>query len=100
MVKAEKMARLAKAMGEPVEGLPLREASSRAIDGIRHLIRSVGLPACLNDLKITDTGKIARWAVEAHKEQRLLSRSPRILSVEDIQKIYENAFSEGSIGCT
>jgi alcohol dehydrogenase class IV len=46
----------------------------------------------LKDLKITDTGKIPRWAVEAHKEQRLLSRSPRTLSVEDIEKIYENAF--------
>jgi alcohol dehydrogenase class IV len=52
----------------------------------------VGFPASLKDLKITDTGKIPRWAVEAHKEQRLLSRSTRTLSVEDIQKIYEEAF--------
>lgn len=90
--KQEKMVRLARAMGEPVEGLPPREASARALDAIRHLIQSVGLPASLKDLKITDPGKIPRWAVEAHKEQRLLSRSPRNLSVEDIQKIYENAF--------
>ena len=92
MAKQEKMVRLARAMGEPVEGLPPREASARALDGIRHLIQSVGLPASLRDLKITDRSKIPRWAVEAHKEQRLLSRSPRILSVEDIEKIYENAF--------
>ena len=90
--KQEKMVRLARAMGEPVEGLPPREASARALDAIRHLIQSVGLPASLKDLKITDRGKIPRWAVEAHKEQRLLSRSPRNLSVEDIEKIYENAF--------
>lgn len=90
--KQEKMVRLGRAMGEPVEGLPPREASARALDAIRHLIQSVGLPASLKDLKITDTGKIQRWAVEAHKEQRLLSRSPRNLSVEDIEKIYENAF--------
>lgn len=92
MAKREKMVRLAKAMGEPVDGLPPREASARALDAIRHLIQSVGLPASLRDLNITDTTKIPRWAVEAHKEQRLLSRSPRNLSVEDIQKIYENAF--------
>jgi alcohol dehydrogenase class IV len=79
-------------MGEPAEGLPPREASARALDAIRHVIQGVGLPASLKDLKITDTGKIPRWAVEAHKEQRLLSRSPRNLSVEDIQKIYEKAF--------
>jgi alcohol dehydrogenase class IV len=90
--KQEKMVRLGRAMGEPVDGLPPREASARALDAIRHLIRSVGLPASLKDLKITDTGKIPRWAAEAHKEQRLLSRSPRILSVEDIEKIYQNAF--------
>ena len=90
--KQEKMVRLARAMGEPVDGLPPREASARALDAIRHLIQSVGLPASLRDLKITDTGKIPRWAVEAHQEQRLLSRSPRNLSVEDIQKIYEKAF--------
>lgn len=92
MAKREKMVRLAKAMGEPVEGLPPREASARALDAIRHLIQSVGLPVSLRDLNITDKTKIPRWAVEAHKEQRLLSRSPRNLSVEDIQKIYENAF--------
>jgi alcohol dehydrogenase len=90
--KQEKMVRLGRAMGEPVEGLPPREASGRALDAIRHLIQSVGLPASLKDLKITDRGKIPRWAVEAHKEQRLLSRSPRNLSVEDIERIYENAF--------
>jgi len=90
--KQEKMVRLARAMGEPVDGLPPREASARALDAVRHLIQSVGLPASLRDLKITDTGKIPRWAVEAHQEQRLLSRSPRNLSVEDIQKIYEKAF--------
>ncbi|HUL31816.1 MAG TPA: iron-containing alcohol dehydrogenase [Thermodesulfobacteriota bacterium] len=90
--KQEKMVRLGRAMGEPVEGLPPREASARALDAIRHLIQSVGLPATLRELKITDKGKIPRWAVEAHKEQRLLSRSPRNLSVEDIQRIYEKAF--------
>jgi alcohol dehydrogenase len=92
MARREKMVRLAKAMGEPVDGLPPREASARALDAIRHLIQSVGLPVSLRDLNITDKTKIPRWAVEAHKEQRLLSRSPRVLSVEDIQKIYENAF--------
>ncbi|RPJ04636.1 MAG: iron-containing alcohol dehydrogenase [Deltaproteobacteria bacterium] len=92
IAKQEKMVRLAQAMGEPVGGLSPREASARALDAIRYLIQSVGLPVCLKDLGITDRTKIARWAVEAHKEQRLLSRSPRKLSVEDIQKIYENAF--------
>jgi alcohol dehydrogenase len=91
MAKQEKMVLLAKAMGEPMDGLSAREAASRALDAIRHLLQSVDLPVSLRDLDITDKTKIPKWAVEAHKEQRLLSRSPRVLSVKDIEKIYERA---------
>jgi alcohol dehydrogenase len=92
MAKEEKMVRLAEAMGEPVQGLAPREAARRALEAIRHLLKSVDLPVSLGDLNIRDKSKIGYWAVEAHKEQRLLSRSPRILSVKDIEKIYERAF--------
>lgn len=92
MAKQEKMLLLARAMGEPVDGQPPREGAQRALEAIRYLLQSVSLPICLKDLNISDKGKIPRWAVEAHKEQRLLSRSPRILSVADIEKIYERAF--------
>jgi alcohol dehydrogenase len=92
MAKEEKMVRLAEAMGEPVQGLAPREAARKALEAIRHLLKSVDLPTSLGDLNIKDKSKIGYWAVEAHKEQRLLSRSPRILSVKDIEKIYERAF--------
>ncbi len=92
MAKEEKFVRLAEAMGEPVQGLAPREAARKALDAIRHLLRSVDLPVSLGDLNIKDKSKIGYWAVEAHKEQRLLSRSPRTLSVKDIEKIYERAF--------
>jgi len=92
MAKEEKMVRLAEAMGEPVQGMAPREAARKALEAIRHLLKSVDLPVSLGDLNIKDKSKIEYWAVEAHKEQRLLSRSPRILSVKDIEKIYERAF--------
>jgi alcohol dehydrogenase class IV len=92
MAKQEKMVLLARAMGEPVDGLSPREAASRALEAIRYLLRSVDLPVSLRELDITDKTRIPRWAAEAHKEQRLLSRSPRVLSVKDIEKIYEKAF--------
>jgi len=92
MAKEDKMVRLAEAMGEPVQGLAPREAARKALEAIRHLLKSVDLPVSLGDLNIQDKSKIGYWAVEAHKEQRLLSRSPRILSVKDIEKIYERAF--------
>ena len=93
VAKAEKMAALSRAMGEPIDGLAPREVVERVLEAIHFLIKSVDLPASLTDLGISrETTDVHQWAVEAHKEQRLLSRSPRILSVEDIELIYENAF--------
>jgi alcohol dehydrogenase class IV len=93
VAKAEKMAALACAMGEPIDGLAPREVTERVLDSLHYLIKSVNLPASLTDLGISrEKTDIHQWAVEAHKEQRLLTRSPRILSVEDIELIYNNAF--------
>ena len=93
VAKVEKMAALARAMGEPVDGLAPREVVDRVLEAIHFLIKSVNLPASLTDLGISrETTDIHQWAVEAHKEQRLLTRSPRVLTVEDIELIYENAF--------
>ncbi len=93
VAKAEKMAALAVAMGENIDGLAPREVVDQVLDAIHYLIKSVDLPASLTDLGISkEKTNIHQWAVEAHKEQRLLTRSPRVLSVEDIELIYQNAF--------
>jgi len=93
VAKAEKMAALARAMGEDIDGLPPREVVEQLLDAIHYLIKSVELPASLTDLGISkEKTNIRQWAIEAHKEQRLLTRSPRILSVEDIEVIYNKAF--------
>lgn len=92
MARQDKMVMLAEAMGESVEGLSPREAALLAPEAIRHLVKSVNLPGSLRDLGVTDKSNLQYWAEEAHKEQRLLSRSPRVLSVEDIKEIYEMAF--------
>ena len=60
--------------------------------GFCHLVKSVRLPGTLRDLGVKDKSNLQYWAEEAHKEQRLLGRSPRVLSVEDIKEIYEMAF--------
>lgn len=92
VARQEKMAKLSKAMGENTEGLSEREAAGLAPEAVRQLLKSVGLPTCLRELDVKDKSNFPTWAVEAHKEQRLLSRSPRVLTVEDIETIYEMAF--------
>jgi alcohol dehydrogenase class IV len=95
VAREEKMALLAEAMGEPIEGLAPREVVPQALAALRHLINSVNLPASLGELGIDrEKTDIRQWAIDAHKEQRLLSRSPRVLSVEDIETIYANAFGQ------
>jgi alcohol dehydrogenase class IV len=75
-----------------------REGADRALAAVRHLMKSVDLPVCLEEAGITDRSRIPTWAVEAHEEQRLLSRSARILSVKDIERIYERAFTDWGQG--
>ena len=92
VAKQEKMAKLAAAMGENTSGLSQRDAAHLVPDAIRHMLKSIGLPSNLRELDIKDKSRFPTWAVEAHKEQRLLGRCPRVLSVEDIETIYEMAF--------
>jgi alcohol dehydrogenase len=96
--KQERLVEIAEAMGEPVAGLAQREGAERALVAIRHLMKSVDLPVCLEEAGITDRSRIPTWAAEAHKEQRLLARSARVLSVPDIARIYEKAFTDWGAG--
>ena len=92
VARQDKMVRLAQAMGENVEGLSAREAAMLTPQAIRDLVASVRLPNSLTELGVKDRSHLQYWAEEAYKEQRLLSRSPITLSVEDIKEIYEKAF--------
>jgi len=93
VAKAPKFAAMAEAMGENICGVSDREAADKAIEAIRALLKSLDLPGSLKDLgAVQEESRVKRWAVDAHKEQRLLSRCARQLTVEDIIKIINNAF--------
>jgi alcohol dehydrogenase class IV len=92
VAKQDKFADIAAAMGEVTEGLSEREAAQLGLEAIDHLMKKVNLPTTLTDMDITDKSKVDRWAEEAFMEKRLLGRAARQLSVEDIKKIYLNAF--------
>lgn len=92
VAKQDRFARLAAAMGEAIEGLSEREAAIKGLEAVNTLMKKVNLPTTLTEMNITDKSKAQRWAEEAYQEKRLLGRSPRKLSVEDIKTIYLNAF--------
>jgi len=86
-----RMAKVAEAMGEPVEGLSVRAAAQRAIDGIKLLLVDVGLPTSLEEVGV---GKDAISSLSAQAIQdTFLRTNPRTLDREDIEAIYEDAVS-------
>ncbi|MGM7719825.1 iron-containing alcohol dehydrogenase [Metabacillus sp. Hm71] len=87
----EKFAEVAKAMGENVDGLSLREAAERAVQALAKLSEDVGIPASLKDVGVTPSD-IPGLAEEASKVDRLLNNNPRWLTVKEIQNIYEEAY--------
>ena len=87
----EKFTEVAKAMGENVEGLSLREAADRAVQALAQLSEDVGIPASLKDVGVTPSD-ITALAEEASKVDRLLNNNPRWLTIKEIQKIYEDAY--------
>ncbi|MGG0453877.1 iron-containing alcohol dehydrogenase [Priestia megaterium] len=87
----EKFAEVAKAMGENVEGLSLREAADRAVQALAQLSKDVGIPSSLKEVGVT-ASDISALAEEASKIDRLLNNNPRWLTVKEIKKIYEEAY--------
>jgi alcohol dehydrogenase class IV len=87
----ERFVDIAVAMGENVEGLCDRDAALKAIKAMGDLAEDICVPTRLRDVDIPKEA-IPKMAEDAAKQQRLLSQNPRKLSVDDIRKIYENAW--------
>jgi alcohol dehydrogenase class IV len=90
MAATEKFARIAVALGEPIQGLSEREAARRAARAVHQLITDVGLPHVLADVKISED-RIPALAEESFGNQRLLKNNPRPARVQDLARILESA---------
>ncbi|WP_126426949.1 iron-containing alcohol dehydrogenase [Brevibacillus marinus] len=88
-----KFAEIAKAMGERVEGMSVREAAERAIVAMGTLARDLGIPTSLKDVGVT-SADLPAMAQEASQIDRLLNNNPRWLTVKEIEQIYRDALGE------
>jgi alcohol dehydrogenase class IV len=86
----EKFSRVAKALGENIEGLSLRDAADVAVRAMAKLSRDVGIPSTLSEVGVTEND-IPALAEEASKIDRLLNNNPRWLTVKEIGAIYHEA---------
>lgn len=87
----EKFVDIAEAMGEMVEGLPLREAAYLAVEAVNALVEDCGIQTNLEDLGISedDFEEMAKIAMTV---ARPLANNPRQVTIEDAVTIYEDAF--------
>jgi len=86
----EKFAKVAKALGQPVDGKAPWEAAESALTAIRRLSQDVGIPQRLSEVGVT-SDDIEELTNSATGQTRLLSNNPRKLSKEDIKQIYMRA---------
>ena len=87
----EKFTDVAEAMGENVEGLPVREAAYLALEAVEALIEDCGINATLSQfgIKEKDFPALADVAVTV---ARPLENNPRKMTKEDMITIYAQAF--------
>lgn len=82
---------IAKSMGEPVDGLPVRRAADAAVDAVRTLCADIGIPYFLSDLGIprSDIPALVETALTV---TRPVQNNPRTLGKDEAATIYEQLF--------
>lgn len=87
----EKIYNIAKALGEKAEG-SLDEITIKVVNSIKKLMKDVGLPISLKEIKGASIKDIPELAKETIKIQRLIIHNPRKVNYEDAIKIFEKMF--------
>ena len=89
IAKMSRFADIARAMGEPVDGLSEREAAKRALEAIRALSADVGIPSGLKELGVKEED-LPTMAENAQKDACGFT-NPRCPKLVDVIEIYRSA---------
>ncbi|WP_339060341.1 iron-containing alcohol dehydrogenase [Tepidibacillus marianensis] len=85
----ERFRDIAVAMGENIDGLSVNEAAQKAIDSIRRLSASIGIPSGLAELGVKEED-FEIMATNAKKDATHLT-NPRKATLEEVIEIFRNA---------
>jgi len=88
---AERFRDIADALGENTQGLSDTQAADKAVQAMRKLSADVDIPKGLRSFNIPEDA-IRSMAEDAAQITRLLKNNPRVLSTDDIEKIYQSAY--------
>jgi len=89
LASAERFGDIAVAMGENIDGLSVPEAAQLAIESIKRLSKSVGIPAGLAELGVKEKD----FEVMATNAQAdvCMATNPRLASLQQVMQLYKNA---------
>lgn len=87
---APKYVHIAKAMGVNTEGMSVEEGICAAIDAVRKLSLSIGIPQRLREINVREED-LHQLAIDAFNNV-CTGGNPRPTSVEDIEALYHKAF--------
>jgi alcohol dehydrogenase class IV len=90
-VRAPEFARIAELLGENVTGLSEHAAAERAVAAVDRLRASIGVPARLRDLGVTQE-MLPAFAEKAASIRRILRVNPREATPADVLAIYQAAW--------
>jgi alcohol dehydrogenase class IV len=90
MGNPKKFAQIAKAMGESVEGLSVRESSGKAVSAVNDLLTRIGMPKRLRDLGVEKEKiqELAKLAIGSRSTQL----NARAITLEEMVALYERAY--------
>ncbi|MFT9488024.1 MAG: iron-containing alcohol dehydrogenase [Tepidibacillus sp.] len=88
----EKMVLMADALGVNRAGLSNREAAIAAVKALYDIVKDVGIPTNLQEFDIKEE-YIEKLSQDALKQKRLLARSPKPFTIDDIRKVYTAAYN-------
>ena len=89
--REKEFARIAKWLGEPVDGMADLKAAEMAILGVENLKEDIKLPQRLRDLKVEES-QLPDFAAKAHALQRMLRVNPRAATEAELLAVYRDAY--------
>lgn len=91
-VAKEKLAKVAREMGEDISGLTEEEAASKAVARVKNMLKKLELPTRLADLDVPEDA-LPELAEAMSKEKGYLARNPRKIEHEDAVEILRRMWS-------
>jgi len=78
-------------LGVKTQGLSLQKAAEKGVEAYKALAKDIGIPLHLRDLGVPKEA-LEELAVATMDVTRLLANNPKKLTLDDVRRIWQNAW--------